>query len=69
MPPKMALSVFAAPRRTSSRSPSTFGSPGRASFRTRETVATDAGVGVEAATTLEVPGRALTADERAELAR
>jgi AcrR family transcriptional regulator len=42
---------------------------GRASFRTRETVATDAGVGVEAATTLEVPGRALTAAEREELAR
>ncbi len=43
---------------------------GRASFRTRETVSTDEhGVAVEAATTLEVPGRALTADERAELAR
>ena len=43
---------------------------GRASFRTRETVATDEdGVAVEAATTLEVPGRALTAAERAELAR
>lgn len=40
---------------------------GRASFRTRETVATEAGVGVEAATTLEVPGRALTAAERAAL--
>jgi len=37
---------------------------GRASFRTRETVATSDGVGVEAATTLEVPGRALTAEER-----
>jgi AcrR family transcriptional regulator len=43
---------------------------GRASFRTRETVTTDEhGVAVEAATTLEVPGRALTAAERAELAR
>jgi hypothetical protein len=39
-------------------------------FRTRETVTTDEhGVAVEAATTLEVPGRALTAAERAELAR
>ncbi len=37
---------------------------GRASFRTRETVDTDA---VEAATTLEVPGRALTAGEREAL--
>jgi len=42
---------------------------GRASFRTRETVSDGAGVGVEAATTLEVPGRALTAAEREELAR
>jgi AcrR family transcriptional regulator len=42
---------------------------GRASFRTRETVATEAGVAVEAATTLEVPGRALTVVEREELAR
>jgi hypothetical protein len=42
---------------------------GRASLRTRETVATDAGVAVEAATTLETPGRALTAAEREELAR
>jgi hypothetical protein len=42
---------------------------GRASFRTRETVSTDEGMAVEAATTLEVPGRALTADERDELAR
>lgn len=42
---------------------------GRASFRTRETVATEEGAAVEAATTLEVPGRALTAAERAELAR
>jgi acyl-CoA thioesterase FadM len=41
---------------------------GRASFRTRETVATADGVGVEAATTLEVPGRALTAGEREALA-
>jgi acyl-CoA thioesterase FadM len=41
---------------------------GRASFRTRETVATAEGVAVEAATTLEVPGRALTAAEREELA-
>ncbi|MDA0162063.1 TetR family transcriptional regulator C-terminal domain-containing protein [Solirubrobacter ginsenosidimutans] len=42
---------------------------GRVTFRTRETVATDAGVAVEAATTLEVPGRALTGAEREELAR
>ena len=42
---------------------------GRASFRTRETVATEAGVAVEAATTLEVPGRALSAAEREELVR
>ena len=42
---------------------------GRASFRTRETVETDAGVGVEAATTLEVPGRALTDAEREALAQ
>ncbi|MBE2315494.1 TetR family transcriptional regulator C-terminal domain-containing protein [Solirubrobacter sp. CPCC 204708] len=42
---------------------------GRASFRTRETVATADGVGVEAATTLEVPGRALTAEEREALAQ
>jgi hypothetical protein len=36
----------------------------------RETVTTDEhGVAVEAATTFEVPGRALTAAERAELAR
>ncbi|MDA0168282.1 TetR family transcriptional regulator C-terminal domain-containing protein [Solirubrobacter taibaiensis] len=41
---------------------------GRASFRTRETVATADGVAVEAATTLEVPGRALTSDEREALA-
>jgi AcrR family transcriptional regulator len=40
---------------------------GRASFRTRESVATGDGVGVEAATTLEVPGRALTAAEREAL--
>jgi acyl-CoA thioesterase FadM len=40
---------------------------GRASFRTRETVETEAGVGVEAATTLEVPGRALSDDEREAL--
>ena len=40
---------------------------GRASFRTRETVETDEGLAVEAATTLEVPGRALTAAEREEL--
>jgi hypothetical protein len=32
-------------------------------------VATDAGVGVEAATTLEVPGRALTRPEREALAQ
>jgi hypothetical protein len=45
-------------------------SVGRASFRTLETVATGDGVvAVEAATTLEVPGRALTADEREALAR
>jgi len=42
---------------------------GRASFRTRETVTTDDGLAVEAATTLEVPGRALTEDEREELSR
>jgi hypothetical protein len=42
---------------------------GRASFRTRETVATEDGVGVEAATTLEVPGCALSAAEREEPAR
>ena len=36
---------------------------GRASFRTRETIATSR-IAVEAATTLEVPGRALS-DERA----
>ncbi len=41
---------------------------GRASFRTRETVSTEAGLAVEAATTLEVPGRALTAAEREALA-
>jgi AcrR family transcriptional regulator/acyl-CoA thioesterase FadM len=44
----------------------TLESVGRASFRTRETIDTDA---VEAATTLEVPGRALTADERERLAQ
>ena len=42
---------------------------GRASFRTRETVSTEAGPAVEAATTLEVPGRALTAAEREALAQ
>jgi acyl-CoA thioesterase FadM len=42
---------------------------GRASFRTHETVADEAGTAVEAATTLETPGRALTASERAELAQ
>jgi AcrR family transcriptional regulator/acyl-CoA thioesterase FadM len=42
---------------------------GRASFRTRETVATEDGVAVEAATTLEVLGRTLTHAEREELAR
>jgi AcrR family transcriptional regulator len=47
----------------------TLDTAGRASFRTRETVATDAGVGVEAATTLEVPGRALTTAEREALAQ
>jgi AcrR family transcriptional regulator/acyl-CoA thioesterase FadM len=42
---------------------------GRASFRTRETIATAGGaVAVEAATTLEAPGRALTAAEREALA-
>lgn len=44
-------------------------SVGRASFRTRETIATADGVGVEGATTLETPGRALTADEREALAQ
>jgi AcrR family transcriptional regulator len=42
---------------------------GRASFRTRETVETDEGLAVEAATTLEPPGRALTDAEREELTR
>lgn len=42
---------------------------GRASFRTRETVEAEGDVAVEAATTLEVPGRALTEAEREELAR
>jgi acyl-CoA thioesterase FadM len=42
---------------------------GRASFRTRETIAAAGGaVAVEAATTLEAPGRALTAAEREALA-
>jgi AcrR family transcriptional regulator/acyl-CoA thioesterase FadM len=45
----------------------TLDAAGRASFRTRETVADEEGVAVEAATTLEVPGRALTPAERAEL--
>src|SRR5690349_12782122 len=36
---------------------------GRASFRTRETITIGDVVAVEAATTLETPGRALTADE------
>ena len=41
---------------------------GRASFRTREAVSTDEdGVAVEAATTLEVPGRALSSAEREAL--
>lgn len=47
----------------------TLDSVGRASFRTRETVVTAGGVGVEAATTLEVPGRALTDGEREALAQ
>ena len=42
---------------------------GRRTFRTRETIATDDDVAVEAATTLAVPGRALTDDERTALAR
>jgi acyl-CoA thioesterase FadM len=41
---------------------------GRASFRTRETVIAGGAVAVEAATTLEVARRALTAGERAALA-
>ena len=40
---------------------------GRASFRTRETVIAGGGVAVEAATTLETPGRALTSAEREAL--
>ncbi|MDA0180129.1 TetR family transcriptional regulator C-terminal domain-containing protein [Solirubrobacter phytolaccae] len=44
-------------------------SVGRASFRTRETITTADGIGVEGATTLEVPGRALTAGEREGLTR
>jgi acyl-CoA thioesterase FadM len=47
----------------------TLDAAGRASFRTRVTVADEEGVAVEAATTLEVPGRALTPAERDELAR
>ncbi len=42
---------------------------GRASFRTRETVTAGGAVAVEAATTLEVAGRALTAAEREALLR
>ena len=42
---------------------------GRASFRTRESVSTEAGPAVEAATTLAVPGRALTGAEREALAQ
>ena len=42
---------------------------GRASFRTRETVSTEAGLAVEAATTLEVPGRSLLGAEREALAQ
>jgi AcrR family transcriptional regulator len=41
---------------------------GRASFRTRETIAIGDVVAVEAATTLETPGRALTTQEREALA-
>jgi len=40
---------------------------GRASFRTRETVIAGGGVAVDAATTLETPGRALTSAEREAL--
>jgi len=47
----------------------TLDSVGRASFRTRETVSDEAGIAVEAATTLEVPGRALHSGEREGLAR
>jgi acyl-CoA thioesterase FadM len=42
---------------------------GRASFRTRETITTGGALAVEAATTSETPGRALTAAERDALAR
>jgi acyl-CoA thioesterase FadM len=41
---------------------------GRASFRTRETVIAGGAIAVEAATTLEIAGRALTGEERAALA-
>jgi acyl-CoA thioesterase FadM len=40
---------------------------GRSSFRTRETVIAGGGVAVDAATTLETPGRALTSAEREAL--
>jgi acyl-CoA thioesterase FadM len=40
---------------------------GRASFRTRETITAGGVVAVEAATTLEPPGRALTSAEREAL--
>src|SRR3954471_10437412 len=40
---------------------------GRASFRTRETVIAGGAIAVEAATTLETPGRALTSAERQAL--
>jgi acyl-CoA thioesterase FadM len=47
----------------------TLDSVGRATFRTRETIATDEDVAVEAATTLAVSGRELSAAEREALAR
>jgi hypothetical protein len=40
---------------------------GRASFRTRETVIAGGAIAVEAATTLETPGRAMTPAEREAL--
>jgi AcrR family transcriptional regulator len=73
VPDAVVTHVAVGYRRPLGRSPvtvsCTLDAVGRASFRTRETVTTDDGVGVEAATTLEVPGRALTAGERTELAK
>ncbi len=47
----------------------TLDAAGRASFRTRETITAGGEIAVEAATTLELAGRALTAGEREALAR